>query len=124
MANGFKNAINTLKTAIGDLSSLEVQTISGTLNTTVTPDDGTAPASGGSVINWTEAIKDAKKTDGEVKLMLATKINFDGDATLFLREGEIPQHILDAHNKAVTAGIETRHAIMSLVKSTIVNVAS
>ncbi|MCB1120830.1 MAG: hypothetical protein KJT03_04735, partial [Verrucomicrobiae bacterium] len=97
--SNFQKAIESLKNAIGDLSSLEVQTISGNLDGILTEDstgDSEKPNSGGSVIDWEKAIK-AAKTSGNIQLVLATKINFDGDATQFIRQGEIPQYMLDAH---------------------------
>ena len=108
---GIKGAIERFKEGIGDLSSLEVQTISGTLEGLVHDTDS------GSIIDWTKAVKSAKES-GTVKLVLATKINFDGDATQFVREGEISQYMLDAHAEALAAGKATREELMALVVST------
>jgi hypothetical protein len=122
MANSnFQKSIERLKEAIGDLSSLEVQTISGTLDGILTEDaaDGAnKPSSGGSVIDWEKAIA-AAKTSGNVQLVLATKINFDGDATQFIRQGEIPDYMLDAHAEALAAGKATRQELLNLAVNTV-----
>lgn len=115
----FQDAINSLKDAIGDLSSLEVQTISGKIEGILTEDAaGDKPSSGGSVIEWKKAIE-AAKTSADVQLVLATKINFDGDATQFIRQGEIPQYMLDAHAEALIAGKATRQELLNLAMNTV-----
>lgn len=117
--SNFKKSIESLKNAIGDLSSLEVQTISGTLEGIMTANNTAGkPASGGSVIDWEKAIK-AAKGSGNVQLVLATKINFDGDATQFIRQGEIPQYMLDAHAEALIAGKATRQELLNLAVNTV-----
>lgn len=120
---GLKGAINALKNAVGDLASLEVQTITGSIKavTAKESDAASKPKSGGSIIDWTKAVKNARAS-ANVELVMATKINFDGDATLFIREEEIPGFIREAHDQAVLAGLEVRSDLMNLVKDTISNV--
>ena len=119
--SNFQKAINNLKEAIGDLSSLEVQTISGSLDGILTEEDAEGdkkPSSGGSIINWQKAIESAK-TSGDIQLVLATKINFDGDATQFIRQGEIPEYMLNAHVEALAAGKATRQELFNLTVNTV-----
>lgn len=119
----FQDAINSLKEAVGDLSSLEVQTISGSLTGIVTANPtgnaaNNSPSSGGSIIDWKKAIKSAKAS-GKVELVLATKINFDGDATQFVKEGEISEHMLNAHKAALDAGKTIREELLKLAVNTV-----
>jgi len=117
---GLKEAIEKLKDAVGDLTSLEVQTITGNISAVTAKDTDAAsrPRSGGSIIDWTKAVKNAR-TSADVQLVLATKINFDGDATLFIRNGEIPDYMRNAHEQAVSAGLRVRSDLMNLAKDTI-----
>lgn len=118
-----KQAVEKLKNAVGDLTSLEVQTISGSMSADLATQKpgqtAEVPQSGGSIIDWKKAVADAKKVNGTVELVLATKINFDGDATQFVRKDEIPPHMLDAHKKAVEAGLQVRRDIVEFVSETI-----
>ncbi len=112
---GLKNAIEKLKNAVDDLSSLEVITITGSL---MTKKVGTG-ANQSTVIDWKSAITESKKTSGTVELVLATEIRADGDATMFIREKEIPQHMLDAHQKAVDSGLQVRSDIIDFATSSV-----
>jgi len=112
---GLKKAIENLKEAVNDLSSLEVITITGTL---MTKKAGSG-ANQSSVIDWKSAITEAKKTTGTVELVMATEIRADGDATLYIREKEIPQHMLEAHQQAVDAGLQVRSDIIDFAASTV-----
>lgn len=158
--SGIKEAIKKLGAAIGDFSSLEVQTITGEISavtgeseieklenivrekkdaadaaTTQPKKNSTAkelkaakenletananiPSSGGSIIDWKTAIASAR-TGVEVNLVMATKINFDGDATLFISSTEIPSYVMEAHSKAVEAGLKVRSDIASFAADSI-----
>lgn len=117
---GLKEAIEKLKEAVGDLTSLEVQTITGIIAAVTAKDTGSTPkpTSGGSIIDWTKAVTKAR-TSTDVQLVLATKINFDGDTTLFVRSGEIPDYMRNAHEQAVSAGLRVRSDLLNLAKDTI-----
>ena len=93
---------------IADLSELNVQTFSGDLTSVI--DKG----AGGSVIDWTKLLKDAKTT-GKVKLIASAKIKFDGDSDTYFTE-DISPDMLDAHLVAVEAGQKVREGLLSMFK--------
>ena len=108
-----KEAFDKLETAVGDLSSLEVKSYSGKLTAEIQSDGE------GNIIDWEKLIAEAKKADGQVSLKLASHFNFDGDATLFAAEGEIPDAMRNAHNEAVQAGRQIRKDLFELFSDTI-----
>ena len=103
MAAGLKGALESLKTAVGDLASLEVQTYTGSI--AVTAD--------GQMDDIETVIKDGK-ANGTLTLVAVTKMNFDGDAINLVPEEAFPDHIRNAHDSAIQAGIETRQGLMQL----------
>ena len=119
---GLGDAVKSLKGAIGDLTSLEVQTFTGTLESLVDNVTGDKPATGGSVIDWKKVVASARtKTKGKVRLAMATKVNFDGDTSLYIGEEEIPSYILQAHEKAVENGRQVRKDIIEFMGDTLRN---
>jgi hypothetical protein len=108
-----KDAFDKLRDAIGDFSSLDVQSYSGSLTADI-QGDGVS-----SIIDWQKLVTEARKTDGTVKLKLASHFNFDGDATLFAAEGEIPEDLRTAHDEAVRAGQQIRKDLFDLFADTI-----
>ncbi len=103
MAAGLKGALESLKTAVGDLASLEVQTYTGSI---VVKADG-------KMGDIETVLKDGK-TNGTLTLVAVTKMNFDGDAINLVPADNFPEHVRDAHDAAVTAGIETRQGLLQL----------
>ncbi len=93
---------------IADLSELNVQTFSGDLTSVIDK------SAGGSVIDWTKLLKDAKTT-GKVKLIASAKIKFDGDSDTYFTE-DISPDMLDAHLVAVEAGQKVREGLLSMFK--------
>ena len=69
MANPFKE----LAAGIADLSQLQVQTYTGNITAHIADGDG-----GGSIINWQERLTTSATENGDVSLVAATKVNFDG----------------------------------------------
>ncbi len=118
MPSGIQNAFNRLSEAIGDLSSLEVQTLTGDISATLGTAAGDQPDTGGSIIDWKKAIA-AARAEGKVKLVAATLINFDGDVTQYIASGEQPAHLLTAHKDAIAAGLETRAHIVDFAARTL-----
>jgi hypothetical protein len=112
-----KDAFERLKGAIGDLSCLDVQSYSGKLTATIQGDGE------GNIIDWKKLVVEARKLDGTVSLKLASHFNFDGDATLFAAEGQIPEDLRKAHDEAVTAGQQIRKDIFDLFADTIKKLA-
>ena len=100
-----QDAFNELKEKVVDLTSLHVQTYTGTINLGVSHDNE----------RWTaleEALKHPKP-DSNVKLAMETMIRFDGDAYNFVSENNTDL-LRKTHLDAVKAGLETRKAIIEL----------
>jgi hypothetical protein len=111
---GLKAAFEKLGDTVADLSSLEVLSFTGELKAVVN-----TAAGDGDLINWEKLITEAKKESGKVELLIASKFNIDGDATLFTSKSEIDDSIRAAHSEAVTAGQQVRKDLMELFKSVI-----
>lgn len=110
----FKDVVSNLKDAVGDLSSLSVETYTGTIDADIVAGDGEG------IIDWTKLVTKAKAgAGGNVHLKLASKFNFDGDATLFIAEGEMPADVREAHDSAVLAGQNVRADLMELLSDSI-----
>ncbi|MFM2483350.1 hypothetical protein [Celerinatantimonas sp. YJH-8] len=102
--SGLSAMAETLKTAVGDLASLEVMTYTGSISAVVK--DGK--------FQWDKLLPDGDTT-ADIHLLLATKIDIDGDATHFVASGEIPQFMLDTHAEAVRNGSEYRTQIINFL---------
>lgn len=110
----FKDVVNSLSSAVGDLSSLSVETYTGKITADI------KGAEGKGMIDWDKLVHEAKKdAGGVVNLQLASKFNIDGDATLFIAEGEIANDVRIAHDSAVQAGQAVRADLMDLVSDSI-----
>ena len=104
---GLSEAFAKLGEAIGDLSSLDVQSFTGTL-------DATVQGEGGNIIDWKKLVA-AAKAEGNISLVLASHFNFDGDATLFAASGEISADLQAAHDEAVMAGQQIRQDLFEFI---------
>jgi len=112
---GFKKAFESLNTALGDLSSLEVQTYVGKIELPDTEDGGKKL----DVTKFEDYLKGCVAKPNDLKLVAVTKMNFDGDAINLVPEEGFPDHVQKVHEAAVRAGIETRHGLLSLFGSLI-----
>jgi hypothetical protein len=101
---GIEGAVASIKNAIVDLSSLEVITFRGNV-TGIVKDD----------LEWDKLMTKATAGSGQLKVALATVIDFDSDVRTFIADETPPQWILDAHNAAVKSGIESRRAVLDLI---------
>ena len=101
---GFQGALDSIKDAVADLSTLEVVTLRGKVTGDVT-----------SVLAWEDLLKNATATGGELKLALATQIEFDCDVKTFIADEVPPQWIIDAHNASVQAGLKARETVLALI---------
>jgi len=107
-----RDALQSLNSAVQDLTSLHVQTFTGELKTEITGEK-----------NFTEIrnlIKKAK-TDGEIELVAETLAQFDGDSYNFVKKdlNDAPEVALEVHRDAVQSGIETRLGLLELFKDLI-----
>lgn len=105
---GLKSALQALNNAVTDLTSLHVQTFTGTV---------TADVENKSFADIRQLVKDAK-TNGEVKLVAETLAQFDGDSYNFVKEdlASVPPIALEVHQNAVKSGVETRMGLLTLFK--------
>lgn len=100
-----QDAFNELKEKVVDLTSLHVQTYTGTINLGVNHESE----------RWT-ALEDALKNpkpDSNVRLAMETMIRFDGDAYNFVSDNNTDL-LRRTHLDAVQAGLDTRRAIIEL----------
>jgi len=98
------DALSKIGDVLEDLSSLEVQTLTGSLDVKVT--DGK--------LDDFETLLNNAKVAGNLKLRAVTKMMCDGDAINLVPDEEFPEHIQKVHAAAVKAGIDTRHGLLSL----------
>lgn len=105
---GLKKALEALRDAVDDLTSLHVQTFSGSLKFTT---------EGNSFDNVRKTIEDAKNA-GEITLIAESLFKFDGDSYNFLAndEGGVPPSALELHKASVESGIKTRESLCKMVK--------
>jgi len=109
--NGLQGALDTLKTAVGDLTSLEVQTYTGSIKIEEIKDkDGNIL----SPVKFEDYLKGAISSPDDLELVAVTKMNFDGDTINLVPKGGFPEHVQRAHEAAVKAGIDTRHGLLAL----------
>ncbi len=108
-----KDALDTIKNAVGDFSSLTVETYTGNISTVI---DNSEKAKG--TIDFAKVIESGR-TDGAVKLKLASKYHFDGDAILFVAEEGVTPDLQDAHDRAVNAGQMVRSDLLDLFSETV-----
>ncbi len=109
-----EDIIDSVRTAVGDLSSLTVETYTGKITADIKGADGKG------TIDFDNLIKVAKDdANGTVNLKLASKFFVDGDAILFVADGEIPEDLRSAHENAVNAGQQVRSDIMELFSDTL-----
>jgi hypothetical protein len=101
---GIEGAVSSIKNAIVDLSSLEVITFRGTVTGMIKDD-----------LEWDKLMTKATTGSGQLKLALATVIDFDSDVRTFIADEAPPQWIIDAHNAAVKSGIDSRRAVLDLI---------
>ena len=105
-----KSALNALDEAVKDLTSLHVQTFSGTLNLDVKGNE-----------SFTELKKELVDAGGKVTLVAESLIKFDGDSYNFVAQDveNVADITYDVHLKAVKAGLDTRQGLLTLFKGLI-----
>jgi len=106
-----RDAVTKINNIISDLSSLHVQTYTGSV--TVDLDNLGADENGMDRVR--DAVRQAR-ADGNVTLVAEAYYQFDGDSYNFLTTDDVPLRALEIHTAAVEAGMKTRRAIVELVK--------
>ncbi|MCP5046381.1 MAG: hypothetical protein GY940_04360 [bacterium] len=109
-----KDALKKLNDAVNDLTSLHVQTFTGTLDLEV-------PAGGsGDFDTLRKTLKTAKES-GTVTLVAESLIKFDGDSYNFVTKNsdDVPEEAFEVHQDAIRAGLETRQSLLALFKGII-----
>ena len=109
-----KTALKKVGHFVQDVATVEVQTYSGSVESIhalskIEFEDGK---------NRFQTILDSAEAKADIKLAFLTVLDFSGDAVLFrASDGAIATDELDtAHQAAVTAGIQSRQAIVDLFK--------
>lgn len=110
--NGLRSAISSLNNAVKDLTSLHVQTYTGTIKFKG-DDDKPFDTLRDALAN--PAKRADISQDYAVTLQAETLIQFDGDSYNFIALAA-PASITTVHFKAVEAGIKTRHALVEMFK--------
>jgi hypothetical protein len=103
----FKEALQGLANATANLSSLQVYTYSGDVNSAVTADGGG--------IDWDQLFTKSKANSGTLKLVAATKVQFDGDTYNFQTSDKLDRldELLRLHEQSVQ---NSRMARQSLIQ--------
>lgn len=112
---GLADALKALNNAVEDLTSLHVQTFTGTMTTQIE-----SAKSFKEVKTLIETEKN-NKTDATIELVAETYAQFDGDSYNFVKKDleNVPSLALETHKNAVAAGIETRMGLLKLFKDLI-----
>lgn len=103
-----KDALESLNDAFDDLTSLHVQTFTGSVDF----------AAAGNDIGSIEAAIAQAQTNANIKLVAESMYKFDGDSYNFVTSdtGGIPSSALELHKASVEGGVATRHGLMQLIK--------
>ncbi len=105
-----EKALTNLKNAVGDLTSLEVQTYVGEIDVVI---DGITGST-----DFEKSLQQAKQA-GKIQLQLVTKINFDGDGIVLVPSSAPADYVQQAHDTALQAGIDVRQGLISLFSDVI-----
>lgn len=108
---GIKGVMEDFVDGVKDLTSLEVQSYTGTLEVALKGDE--------SGLDWEKLLEKAKAPNSKLKLALATKIDLDGDATQFQSSDPFPESLRVAHAEALRAGQQVRSDIATFFKDLI-----
>ena len=105
---GLRTALEKLNAAVEDLTSLHVQTFTGSVE--FTDEDS-------SFDNVRKTIQSAAN-QSKITLVAESLFKFDGDSYNFMvdKEAGIPASALELHKSCVDAGIKTRQGLLQMVK--------
>lgn len=105
-----QSALKKLDEAFDDLSSLHVQTFTGSIK---------FKAEGRDIKSVESAIEaETNKATSKLTLVAESMYKFDGDSYNFVTSdtGGIPSSALELHKAAVEGGVATRQGLMQLIK--------
>lgn len=108
-----KEALKTLNEAVADLTSLHVQTYSGTISFKDRGDNETFN-------NLRDKLSQGKgpdDTDVDIQLKLETLIKFDGDSFNFVAKESVSDELFKLHRDAIDSGLKTRLGLMEMMKN-------
>ena len=108
-----KQALQTLNDAVQDLTSLHVQTYSGTITFKQQGDIGTFD----NLRDQLATGKGADDTDLDVQLKLETLVKFDGDSYNFVAKENVSDELFKLHKDALDSGLNTRLGLMEMMKN-------
>ena len=108
-----KQALQTLNTAVQDLTSLHVQTYSGSISFEQHGDNATFDNLRGMLASG----KGADSTDLAVELKLETLVKFDGDSYNFVAKENVSDELFKLHKDALDSGLKTRLGLMEMMKN-------
>jgi len=122
-----QTTLEKLNETIDDLSSLQVQTFTGTISFNLSDQDTDAQDTDDQDTNGAnlnkkysniyETIKNAHK-GGDITLVAESFYKFDGDSYNFLTsDANVPPKALELHTSAVQSGLETRQALINMAKN-------
>lgn len=107
-----KDALKSLNEAVKDLTSLHVQTFTGSLKVDIDKSNG---------FDELKKLIETQSASGEVKLVAESLVKFDGDSYNFITSDiqNAPPQALDIHQNAVTSGLNNRLALLELFQDLI-----
>jgi hypothetical protein len=106
-----RHALQELRDAVDDLTSLQVQTFSGTIELD--------PEANLSFTDIRTAVKEAQSSDESTIHVVATSyLQFDGDSFNFVA-ADATAPMLRAHQDAVASGLAARQALLDMFRDVI-----
>lgn len=109
-AKGWKAISESINNAVGDLSSLSVETYTGDLEVIV--DAKTNKLKLDSMLATVRSSDENVK--GKLKLVMATLVQIDGDSVNYIAETGVTEALLQTHSSAVKNGSEFRSKVIGL----------
>jgi hypothetical protein len=110
----FQTAFDKIATEIGDLTSLDVVTFKGSINSTLTGDN--MPK------DFESVLKLAGQNNATVTLLASTQTKLDGDILAYFDSAIKPEE-LAMHNELVKLGQENRKSTIELFRNIIKDIS-
>jgi hypothetical protein len=102
----FKESLQGLANATTDLTSLEVFTFTGDVNAVISDNSNT--------LDWDQLLTKSRATNGNLKLVAATRVKFDGDTRNFQTSEKLErlEELLKIHEQSVSNSVAARQALI------------